>query len=114
MFHLLDCILFTIEGWLADSSSLEHSREAELVLAKICELVVKGLKIGLLQKNLHLVLLSIHIYGHELKSVLAQWMMVWISSKSHAGISDQQILKFLCSTPMKGIQLVLVQPLRLI
>ena len=96
--HLIDGILFATEQKMSSLTHLDQSREAEVILARIADTIVEGLEKGVLQKSPHLVLLNRSFYFKEMMPLLAHWMLVWLSAKPHANISDRQIFKYLLLT----------------
>jgi hypothetical protein len=58
---------------------------------------VNGITEKLIQTTPHLVVLDKQFYNHQLKSLFAQWILVWLSDKGIVGLSQSKILAYLQS-----------------
>ncbi len=96
-FILIDAILYSYNGQMASPSFDLYlsSQSAIAILQSIKSCIEKGLSRGFLQRTPHVVLLSRSYYHNELKPLIARWIVLWLSSKPHVGISDDIIYNYL-------------------
>jgi hypothetical protein len=69
------------------------------ILNKITNIIEIGLKEKTLQKTPHLVLLDRFFYHQQLRPLLAQWLMLFLSTKRLTGITEQQAMTYLMNGP---------------
>ena len=90
---LLDAVFFGTEGRM--TVPLHNSREAEMTLNKIRDVLDKGYQQRDLQRTPHLVLLSRAFYHIHLKPLLARWIVIWMSFRQASGLTDDQMYSYL-------------------
>jgi len=93
--HLMDAIFVAASDDATMTVPFTDSREARTVLAKLREAFKYGAKERLMQTTPHVVLLSRNFYRSHLRALLSQWMIVWLRAQSLAGMSDEQMSKYL-------------------
>ncbi|KNC75779.1 hypothetical protein SARC_11702, partial [Sphaeroforma arctica JP610] len=75
--YLLDALFYATEG--RTTARLAQSNESEALLMKVKKTVTKGLESRDLQAKPHLTLLSRSFYMTELKPLMAEWLVLWLS-----------------------------------
>ena len=66
----------------ADASMFGDSREAMLILSRVETAVRRGLSERVMQDTPHLVLLRKSFYHEHLKRPLAEWLLLWLQSRT--------------------------------
>ena len=92
-FHLLDALFYATDGRM--TVDFKKSHEAIIILDKITAAVERGVAANVLQTTPHLVLLDKEFYQTELMPLLAEWLLLWLSSHHTLGVADGVALDFL-------------------
>ena len=97
---LLDAVYYATEGRM--TVPMHGSREAQLTLAQIKQVLDDGYAQKSLQRTPHLVLLSRAFYHVKLKPLLARWIVIWMSFRQASGLTDNQMFDYLTLTKDGG------------
>ena len=97
---LLDAVYYATEGRM--TVPMGGSREAQLTLASIKQVLDDGYAQKSLQRTPHLVLLSRAFYHVKLKPLLARWIVIWMSFRQASGLNDNQMYDYLTLTKDGG------------
>ena len=90
--HLLDAI-FTCCG-MPIVADVADSRVAVDILEKLDEVIKEGCDITATEEP-HLALVSKNFYDSKMRSVLCEWMVLWLRAKKLPVLEDSEIMEFL-------------------
>ena len=91
-FHLLDALFFATGQKVSGIVDVEGSRAAETLLLRVKTTVEEGISLNAIQMEPHFVLLSRAFYNLRLKSILAEWMLIWFSLQQKSNVRDEDVL----------------------
>eukprot|EP00759_Apiculatamorpha_spiralis_P019752 PhF_6_TR25516/c0_g1_i1/m.35642 len=89
--YLLDAIFYYTTGKI----SAETTEASRIVLSKLVDVIDNGLRIKVMQKVPHLILLDTGFYHRELKPLLAEWVYGWMEQHNFIGLEREEVLLYI-------------------
>eukprot|EP00760_Papus_ankaliazontas_P024689 PhM_4_TR2411/c0_g2_i1/m.74313 len=98
--HILDALFY----WQTKRISLQikDSPEAHTILRDFAVLVRDGLAKHALQQMPHLTLLNVEYYHTQLKTKLAEWVVLFVKAQHFIGLSDEEMCTYMCTRPSES------------
>ena len=94
---LLDAIFFGLTGKL--TVPFAESAQAHSILTQIQAALQRGMTLNVIQRTPHIVVLSRAFYKKELRPLLAEWLLLWLSCQPVSTMADKDVLKYLLDRP---------------
>ena len=97
--HLLDAVFYAERESM--SVPFGESKRANEILARLCVVIENGYSENALQKSPHLVLLNPDWYHDKMRTLMAEWVSLWMDAQHLTGITTEDAIAFMEHGPPK-------------